>query len=364
MTDHKLDLKPGHAKSIRRGKAGQSFTNDGILYIADGDTVSVPAIATTPPPDPDPNPDPGPVPSGKFILGVDPASLPKTGRVASLAKQSAQLDYANNGDASGHAILQAKAWMGDKAGVLAMIRGAANRDLSVHSLRASRNLGAYAIALNIVGAHEEDAWLKEARDHAYTADGGFGSIVYPGGGSAKANNHGSAADQSVAAVDLHLGDKAHLESKLIPVFTERLSGAQKLKLNFGDTSFQADPSKPTVVGRVSDSKQGISLDGILAEEQRRQGSFPNLNDGNYNFGASGQMLLTCWLLKCAGYPADTWADAAVKRIFVRFQKEGWKPSGDDSWQGHLVKKLFGAGVGTPLAIGDGKTVGLTDYWAA
>jgi hypothetical protein len=69
------------------------------------------------------------------------------------------------------------------------------------------------------------------------------------------------------------------------------------------------------------------------------------------------------LLQVAGYGALEWSDRAVERVFNAFARNGWKPTGDDAWQGHLVKKLCGRLI-IPLGIGDGKTVGLTDYWAA
>ncbi len=162
-------------------------------------------------------------------------------------------------------------------------------------------------------------------------------------------------------MDLHLGNRAHLETKVIPVVKQRFGDlSQNIPLQFGDLTFQADPTNPVVIGLPSASKLGISLDGILAEEQRRQGTFPALNDGNYNFGASGQLLLTAYLLEAAGYGAKSWVSSAVLRVFQRFAAQGWSPPADDAWQGHMVRALYGVTV-VPLAIGDGKTFGLTDY---
>jgi hypothetical protein len=246
-----------------------------------------------------------------------------------------------------------------------MIRGAANRDLSVHSLRAARNLIAYAVPLNYLGAHDEDTWLKDARDHAYTADGGFGSIVYPGGGAAKGNNPGSAADQSVTAVDLHLGDRAHLEAKVLPVHRTRymepgMTVDGKLVVLKGPSDADYLNGRLVVVGPSGYMADGHDADGMLMEEQRRDG-FPPPNNGNYTWGASGQFLIEAWMLKVAGYPVHSWAQDGVRRIFASRQQYGFAPSGDDGWQGHLVERLLGIRY-IPLAVADGKSIGLTDAW--
>ncbi|MDQ2935319.1 MAG: hypothetical protein M3R49_10165, partial [Chloroflexota bacterium] len=250
----------------------------------------------------------------------------------------------------------AKAVMGDKAGVLAMVQAAEpTANASADSLGVSRNLAATAIALNLVDAHEEDAWLLAARDTTYSR---LGTLL---SAERKANNHGSAADQSLVAIDLHLGDIAHLESYVIPVVRQRFGDtAQGISFTFGDLSWQADPANPVVIGLPGTSKLGIDLDGVLAEEQRRLSSFPAFNCGNYNWGASGQLLLTANLLQVAGYGAKDWTSSAVKRAFVRLGQGGCVPLGDDGWQGAMANALYGPGL-LPEGIGDGKTMCCTDY---
>lgn len=296
---------------------------------------------------------------GRNILGIDLAALPKSGaaytRVKALAAKSAKLNYGDIGG-PGNAVLLAKAIMGDKAGVLAMVRAAkSTASTGANSLGASRNLAATAIALNLVNAHEEDAWLLSARDMSYA---NFGSLEQA---ARKANNHGSAADQSLVAIDLHLGDIAHLESKVIPVVRQRFGDiSQGITFSFGDLSWQADPANPVVIGLPGTSKLGVELDGVLAEEQRRQGSFPTFSCGNYNWGASGQLLLTADLLQVAGYRAKDWTSSAVKRAFVRLDQGGCVPAGDDRWQGAMANALYGRAL-VPEAVGDGKTMCCTDY---
>ena len=320
------------------------------------------------PPTPTPDPEPPTPPSGSGnILGIDLAALPRSGaayeRVRALASKSAKL---NLGDLNGpgNATLLAKAALGDREGVLSMVRAGTVPDwASVNSLAASRNLAAWAIALNLVGAHDEDDWLRQARDATY---GNFGSMVYPGGAAAKANNHGSAADMSVTAIDLHLGDRAHLEAKVLPVWRTRLMepghtvDGQPVSLNGPKDADRID-GRIVVVGPEDYTVDGVDADGLLMEEQRRSSPFPNC--GNYNFGASGQFLLTAWLLHEAGYPVLAWGDQAIRRIFEALNRLGCTPSGDDAWQGHMAAALFGA-MYIPLGVGDGKSFGLTDYLMA
>jgi len=320
-----------------------------------------PTVLTTPIPTPTPTVAAGGsvMRRGGNILGIDLAALPRSGtafnRVQALSKRSGALNY---GDINGpnNDILVAKAIMGDKAGVLAMVRAAeSTAKASANSLALGRNLAATAIALNLVNAHEEDAWLLVARTMTYA---NFGSLEQA---ARKANNHGSAADQSLVAIDLHLGDIAHLESKVIPVVRQRFGDtSQGRSFSFGDLSWQANPVNPVVIGLPGASKQGVSLDGVLAEEQRRQGSFPNFNCGNYNWGASGQLLLTAKLLQVAGYGAKDWTASAIKRMFVRLHQGGCVPAGDDRWQGAMANALYGQAL-VPEAVGDGKTMCCTDY---
>ena len=298
------------------------------------------------------------------ILGVDLASLPRSGaafdRVRALADRAAILDLGDL-NCPGSDILLANGIMGEKDDVLAMVRGG-QRTLTAadNSLAAGRCLAPVAIALSLVDAHEEDAWLVAARDTVYA---NFGSIVYPGRAAAKANNHGSASDMSVIAIDAHVGDIAHLEERAIPVWRTRLGdsgqtvdGAPVL-LTFG-SSVQADPADPVVVGREGTTHEGANLDGLLLEEQRRVGDFPNC--GNYNFGASGHFLLSARILMAHGYPVESWGDNAVRRIFEALSRAGCQPVGDDRWQGSMVSAMFGSGL-IAERVGDGKSFCCTDY---
>ena len=75
------------------------------------------------------------------IIGVDVAGLPPSGpaydRVVALAAQTATLDLADN-TGPGNDVLLAKAILGDKDGVLAMIRGARNRDIAAQLVISER----------------------------------------------------------------------------------------------------------------------------------------------------------------------------------------------------------------------------------
>lgn len=232
-------------------------------------------------------------------------------------------------------------------------RSKATLSAADNSLAAGRCLAPVAIALDLVDSTVHDAWLVTARDTNYA---NFGSIVYPGGAAAKANNHGSASDMSVAAIDLHLGQISHLETKVIPVVRQRLGDNMGINLNFGSGCFGS--AGEVVVGRPGTTCDGVNLDGLLIEEQRRASPFPNC--ANYNFGASGQFLLTAKLLTVAGYPVQTWGNDGFERIFKAFDRLNCQPSGDDQWQGHLALDLFDTQY-INLGIGDGKSFGITDF---
>lgn len=326
-----------------------------------------PGPAPSPEPPPDPDPEPAPTPADRNLLGIDLAALPRSGaayeRVRALAAQSPSIRYGDiNG--GGSMSLLAKALMGDKAGVLATVRAAkASYTPGINSLGIGRTMATTFISLNLVGTHEEDAWVAQVLDDNASAG------TYPNFGplkrsQLKGNNHGSAADCSRVAGLLHLGRRPELEARDIPIIRTRL-GEHGLTVDGRPIEFNA-PGDATldehghviVVGPVGYTFEGKDADGLLMEEQRRSAPVPNC--GNYNWGGSGQHLLYTWLLSVAGYPATTYADSAARRIFAALKRLGCTPSGDDQWQGALVNRLFG--LDYPESVGDGKTLGLTDFW--
>jgi hypothetical protein len=291
-----------------------------------------PVPTPSPTPVPTPTPTPAPPPSGDNIMGIDLDSLPTSGaaynRVVTLANKTVVVDLGDI-NCPNSEVLLAEAFLGRTAEVNATVAASKSTlSASDNSLAAGRCLAPVAIALDMVGSTVHDSWLTTARDTNYA---NFGSIVYPGGAAKKANNHGSASDMSVTAIDLHLGDISHLETKVLPVVKQRLGMNMGIALNFGDGCFPG--SGPVVVGRPGDTCGSLSSDGILIEEQRRAGNNPPWNCGGYNFGASGQFLVTERLLDVAGYPTETYSNDGFARIFLALDRIGCTPEGDDQWQG-------------------------------
>lgn len=266
------------------------------------------------------------------------------------------MDLQNN-TGPGNDVLLAKAMMGDRAGVLAMLRAAKNRDSTGGvPMGPARNLIAWALAANIANVHEEDAWFRSARDRQYTD---FGKLEYPDL-AGRSNNHSQAASTALVMIDLHLRDFAHLEQKVLPPLKAQITGDQSFRFRFGDLGYQADPSKPVVIGLKGSSKSGVNLDGSLPEELRRHGSFPAMVCGDYVQATSGYFLLMGQALHVAGYPAFGWGDAAIQRVFEFMRRIGCDPNGDDQWLGHAAQGILGQPY-LPLGVGDGKYMCCTDW---
>src|SRR6185295_5158219 len=128
------------------------------------------------------------------------------------------------------------------------------------------------------------------------------------------NNWGTHAGASRVAADLYLGDKADL-AKAAQVFKGWLGDRTAYAgFTYGDTSWQADPSKPVGINPKGATKSGHNIDGVLPDDQRRAGGFtwPAPSE-NYVWEALQGALAQAVILDRAGYAAFEWQDQALLR---------------------------------------------------
>lgn len=364
MTDTAKVLKPGQRVTVRATNPAGTYTSLPLVEIKAGDRLIISVDSPTPPPPPppppppDPDPTPTPTPSGTNILGIDLSTLPKSGaaydHVKALAAKSATLDLGDN-TGPGNDVLIAKGILGDKAGVLAMLRAAKNLSGSGAGtpMGPGRNLIAWPIAASLAGEHGFDAEFRRLRDFQYP----FNNLVDH---AKRANNHGCACHASLIALDAHLGDTTHLNAKVLGPFRARFEPNPSFKFSFSDTLLQPNPSSPVVICPPGSTVKGVNADGLLPEEQRREASFPNC--GDYNYAAASQLLLGLILLR-GGFGIDgfAWGSHGSERTFKAFQRLGCKPGGDDTYLGYIVRKAFGVAY---LPVGgspDGKWIACVDY---
>jgi hypothetical protein len=68
------------------------------------------------------------------------------------------------------------------------------------------------------------------------------------------------------------------------------------------------------------------------------------------------------ILRRAGYDSFQWQDSALWRAFNWLYTQALFPAtGDDSWQPHLVNRIYGSNFPAPLPSRPGKNMGWTDW---
>jgi len=178
------------------------------------------------------------------------------------------------------------------------------------------------------------------------------------------NNWGTHAGASRAAVAAYLGDRAELE-RCARVFKGWLGDRSSYAgFRYGDDlSWQADPERPVGINPRGASKDGRSIDGVLADDQRRGGAFgwPPAKE-NYVYEGLQGALAQAVILHRAGYDPWEWEDRALLRAFRWLHEEAAYPAeGDDGWQPHLVNHYYGSRFPAPVPGRPGKNVGWTDW---
>jgi hypothetical protein len=244
-------------------------------------------------------------------------------------------------------------------------------------LALGRELGAYVLAADLVKSTDaEVGYDQKAFYQGYVT-----KDIHPSDGPAtlkacheqRPNNWGTWCGATRVAIDRYVGDQADL-LKAATIFRgwlgERSSYAG---FTYGDTSWQADPSKPVGVNAQGTAKSGRNVDGILPDDQRRSGSFtwPPACE-NYVWEALQGATLEAELLARAGYDSWKWSDAALERALgwlygTTFKASADRPAGpctaigDDTSVPWLVNHATGSSFPTTAAASIGKAYGFGDW---
>ncbi len=179
----------------------------------------------------------------------------------------------------------------------------------------------------------------------------------------RANNWGTHAGASRAAVAAYLNDEAELQ-RCAQVFRGWLGErAAYAGFKFGKMMWQADSIRPVGVNAKGAQRGEHSLDGALPEELRRAGAFtwPPPHE-NYVYEALQGALAQAVILHRAGFDVWEWGDRALLRAFVWLYAEAKFPaSGDDAWQVHVVNHFYRTQFPAKTPCAPGKNVGWADW---
>lgn len=249
------------------------------------------------------------------------------------------------------------------------------RSLEWDELGASRSIGSYAIAADLIDLknyapsfdkNHFRPWLDKAR--FADTEGGSGSIVEVH--AKRPNNHGTHASASRIAAALYLGDKADLYRAIL-IFKGWLGDRSAYSgFKYGDLSWQANSAKPVGINPKGSRIAGYNVDGVLPDDQRRGGSFnwPPPRE-NYVYEGLQGVVVSAEMLYRAGYPAFEWSDRAILRAMTWLHNttfsdgKKYPAEGDDVWQIYIINKRYDTNfpTGPSSTTRPGKMIGYTDW---
>ncbi len=350
-----------------------------------GDTPPTPTSPTeTPtgsPAEPSPSPAPAPAPSGSrgiWISQEELLRLPEVGpswqALEAAAGRSCGRPVLADQEDSANVCVLAKALVFARTGsgerraeVADALRAIAGQSYRGRALALGRELAAYVIAADLIDLSAYDPRLDSTFRSAITrllttrTSGGPDNLVECH--ETRPNNWGTHCGASRAAVAAYLGDHAQLD-RVAAVFRGWLGDRQSYAgFSYGELSWQCDPDRPVGINPPGCTRQGHSIDGVLADDQRRGGAFrwPPPKE-NYVYEALQGALVQAVILERAGYDVFAWQDSALLRAFQWLNHLAFFPAvGDDGWEVPLINAYYGTSFSAPVPSRPGKNMGFTDY---
>ena len=225
----------------------------------------------------------------------------------------------------------------------------------------ARNLSGYVIAADLIGYRTEEfeSWLEDVLDEEYDGRADIESLRQSA--LTDPSNHGAHARATTLAIALYLGDE-ELESTVAERFHDWL-GRSSEGFVWKELWWQADPDEPVGINPPGAEIEGLSVDGVLPEEQRRSGEFTTDPEREgYVWEALQGAVVTAELLERSGHPAWEWQDQAILRAFEWLHEVNDFPArGDDEWQPWVVNPRYGTDFPTDVPTMPGKNMGFTEW---
>ena len=213
------------------------------------------------------------------------------------------------------------------------------------ALAVGRGVQAYAIAASLVDSANCSSessfrtWLSGIRD--FTTQGGPASLRECA--SERPNNWGTHCRASMLAADIYLGDNTDKAQQVTQFKGWVGDRTAYTGYNYGALDWQANQSAPVGINPPNTTLSGISVDGVLPDDQRRCScSPPTLADENYVYEGLQGALVEGILLEAAGYDGLGYSTQAIKRAFAwENNVNSYYASGDDGWMVPLVNRAYG-----------------------
>jgi hypothetical protein len=310
--------------------------------------------------------------AGILTTAAEVASLPTSGAAWNALTATAAGDWgpANVSDKNNrhgvHALSGALVYArtGDaayRAKVIAAIEAAMAAGWSVSNgteLGVSRNLGAYAMAADLVGYRSAgfEGWLRTL----LTAKVDTHSIwnVVREVSEISANNHGTFALASRTAVAIYLGDRAELD-RAWAIFRGYADGSWSRFTPTADYDPAWQCGTKYIPINPACSKDGRNLDGAPVDDAARS-SYPTPDGGYINEAMQGYALMGV-LFSRQGYPAWSMGDNAILRVAQFQQRHGiWNYHSTGYHTGWVINHFYGANLPLAAAV-PGRLLGYTDW---
>lgn len=242
---------------------------------------------------------------------------------------------------------------------IAAVIGTETGDTGPHStgnriLGVARNLASYVIAADLIRLRDFDsradarfrAWLAPLRTKSLAS----GSTSLVEHDEKDAGNWGAYAGASRAAASLYLGDSTDVArsaaalrgwtgDRTAEMFTYRSSRDYSWQCGYPETS------RYVPVNPLGCARNGHSLDGVMAEDMRRGGSYqwPPVFTSYPRENLVGRTI-EAELLYRAGYPVWSWGDLAFLRVVNRqlslsqYDSQWYEPRINAYW---IIAKRYG-----------------------
>lgn len=228
-------------------------------------------------------------------------------------------------------------------------------------LPVARNLLSYVVAADLIGYRSDDfdRWLSDSLVREGRSRAGIDTLEESA--LRDPTNHGAHARASVLAVARRLGDD-RLVAQIAARFHDWL-GRSSHDFEWRERDWQSDPERPRGINPPGAVIEGVDVDGVLPEEQRRSGGFavPAPRESYVWEGYQGA-IATAELLHRAGYEPWQWEDAALRRaIEWLYDVNDFPAEGDDRWIPWLVNARYGTDLPAETPARPGKAIGFTDW---
>ncbi|MGE5550422.1 MAG: hypothetical protein ACM3ZC_07810, partial [Bacteroidota bacterium] len=236
----------------------------------------------------------------------------------------------------------------------------------------ARETGAYALAADLVGYSSTNfrTWLRNMAEvfrctQIIGIDGQYVTLL--GMFKDRPNNWGSHAFGSLCAIYGYLGDTARL-NEVRNYFLQSLSGPKPYEAQYGtDLSWHVDQNNPRWINPQGATKSGLNIDGIIPDDQRRNGSFSNPPACNTDYHWEGQQgwVMGARILDRLGMSIYSASNQAIYRaayaLHVRWAGQfgsQWLAEGDDLWMLKFIDSAYGTNLsGSADVWGSGKNAG-------